>query len=62
MGVASIRFITIGGMQAISLSENRPRTSDIDVLLDPNVDYVKEYREDVLRVIHTVAERGGIQR
>lgn len=57
--VAPIRFITVGGMLAVSVFGNRPATKDIDFLLDPNVDAVKEYREEVMRVIRDVAIAGN---
>jgi hypothetical protein len=60
VGIAPIRFVTIGGMLAVSLFQNRKTTKDIDFLLDPNVDAVEEYRQEVFRVIRIVAERRGL--
>lgn len=59
MSVAPLRFMTVGGMLAVSLFENRPTTKDIDFLLDPNVDAVAEYRTEVRRVINEVGEMHG---
>lgn len=59
MSVAPIRFITIGGMLAVSLFGNRSSTKDIDFLLDPSVDAVEEYRAEVLKVIRGVARKSG---
>ena len=56
MGVAPIRFITVGGMLSVSLFGNRSTTKDIDFLLDPSVDVVQEYRGEVLRMIRLVGE------
>lgn len=55
LAVAPIRFITVGGMLAVSVFGNRPATKDIDFLLDPNVDAVQEYRDEIRRVIRDVA-------
>ncbi|KHN95250.1 uncharacterized protein MAM_06961 [Metarhizium album ARSEF 1941] len=59
MSVTPIRFVTIGGMLAVSLFQNRMVTKDIDFLLDPNIDAVVEYRDEVLRVIQGVARMRG---
>ncbi|KAG8407298.1 hypothetical protein J3458_020786 [Metarhizium acridum] len=59
MSVAPIRFVTIGGMLAVSLFQNRTTTKDIDFLLDPNVDAVDDYRNEILRVIQGVARKKG---
>lgn len=59
MSVAPIRFLTIGGMLAVIFFRNRTATKDIDFLLDPNVDAVPEYRDEVLKVIRGVARRQG---
>lgn len=59
LAVAPIRFITVGGMLAVSVLGNRATTKDIDFLLDPNVDAVKEYRDEVMRVIQDVAIAGN---
>lgn len=60
MSVAPIRFITVGGMLAISVLGNRESTKDVDFLLDPNVEAVPEYRVEVLRAIDLVASRAGL--
>jgi hypothetical protein len=60
MSVAPIRFITLGGMLAVSVFQTRAATKDIDVLLDPNVDAVAEYRAEVLGAIHEVANKGKL--
>uniref|UniRef100_A0A8H7NI27 Uncharacterized protein n=1 Tax=Bionectria ochroleuca TaxID=29856 RepID=A0A8H7NI27_BIOOC len=59
MSVAPIRFITIGGMLAVSLFGNRSTTKDIDFLLDPSVDAVDEYRAEALKIIRGVARKSG---
>jgi len=59
VAVAPIRFITVGGMLAVSVFGNRPATKDIDFLLDPNVEAVKEYHEEVMKVIRDVAIAGN---
>ena len=59
MSVAPLRFMTVGGMLAVSLFENRPTTKDIDFLLDPNVDAVREYHAEVRRIINEVGEKHG---
>jgi len=59
MSVAPIRFVTMGGMLATAFFQNRHATKDIDVLIDPNVDAVVEYRSEVLRVIQSVGRRKG---
>lgn len=59
LAVAPIRFITVGGMLAVSVFGNRDATKDIDFLLDPNVDAVQEYRDEVMRVIRDVAIAGN---
>lgn len=59
MSVAPIRFVTMGGMLATAFFQNRHATKDIDVLIDPNVDAVAEYRSEVLRVIQSVGRRKG---
>ena len=60
LSVAPIRFITVGGMLAVSVFGNRPATKDIDFLLDPNVEAVREYRDEVMRVIRDVAIAGNL--
>lgn len=56
MGIAPIRFIAAGGMLSVAFFENRSTTKDIDYILDPNVDAVEEYRDEVLRMIRIVGE------
>jgi hypothetical protein len=59
LAVAPIRFITVGGMLAVTVFGNRAATKDIDFLLDPNVEAVQEYRDEVMRVIRDVAIAGN---
>ncbi|CAI6082994.1 unnamed protein product [Clonostachys chloroleuca] len=59
MSVVPIRFITIGGMLAVSLFGNRSTTKDIDFLLDPSVDAVNEYHAEINKVIRGVARMSG---
>lgn len=58
MSVAPLRFLSLGGMLAVKVFQNRESTRDIDVLIDPNVDAVSEYRQEIFRVFSVVAERG----
>lgn len=57
--IAPIRLISIGGFLAVKLFKNRDSTVDIDVLIDPNVDAVPEYRDEVWRSIRRVSKTHG---
>ena len=57
--MAPLRLISVGGFLAVKLFHNRETTTDIDVLIDPNVDADRDYRATVLEAINAVSKAHG---
>lgn len=57
--VAPLRLISVGGFLAVKFFHNRETTTDIDVLIDPNVDADRDYRATVLEAINAVSKAHG---
>lgn len=60
--VAPIRMVTLGGSMAVKMFKNRTTTVDVDVIIDPNVDAVREFRDAVLVCIRSIAQQRGLER
>lgn len=60
--VAPIRMVTLGGLILVKMFKNRAGTVDIDVIIDPNIDAVAEFREAVLDCIQAVAQKQGLEK
>ncbi|KAI3342151.1 hypothetical protein F4824DRAFT_495087 [Ustulina deusta] len=56
--LAPIRFICFGGALAVKVFQNREDTEDIDILLDPSVEAISLYHEEIQRAVSAAAAQG----
>lgn len=54
-------MVTLGGSLAVKMFQNRAATVDVDVIIDPNVDAVREFRMAVLHCIDSVAKKNDLE-
>ncbi|KAI0974006.1 hypothetical protein F4678DRAFT_458793 [Xylaria arbuscula] len=59
--LAPVRFICFGGALAVKVFGNREDTEDIDILLDPSVEAVDMYHQEIRKAIAAVAAQGRYQ-
>lgn len=60
--VAPIRMVSLGGAMVVYKFKARAATVDIDVMIDPNVDAVLEFRQAVLDCIDAVGKRLSLEK
>ncbi|TGJ88695.1 hypothetical protein E0Z10_g129 [Xylaria hypoxylon] len=61
MAVAPIRYISFGGTLAVKVFQNRENTEDVDILLDPNLEALSIYYDEIQHAISTVTTKGGYE-
>ncbi|KAI1425696.1 hypothetical protein F5Y12DRAFT_795618 [Xylaria sp. FL1777] len=59
--LAPIRFICFGGALAVKVFQNRTTTEDIDIMLDPNIEAVSMYQDEIRQAISAAAVEGRYQ-
>ncbi|RWA09837.1 hypothetical protein EKO27_g5265 [Xylaria grammica] len=61
MAVAPIRYISFGGAVSVKVFQSRESTEDIDILLDPSVESVTIYKDEIRRAISAAATKGNYE-
>ncbi|KAI1303304.1 hypothetical protein F5Y03DRAFT_407290 [Xylaria venustula] len=59
--LSPVRFICFGGALAVKVFGNREETEDIDILLDPSVEAVDMYHQEIRKAIAAAAVQGRYQ-